>query len=116
MILTIILFICIGLNILWTWLSVKSYKNYEKSRRDYNAIVNRALRELDVCRELKDDITARYQVERMHEWFIPAPGAWVVVKTHPRGKEYCVIKAFTDEDDEFNQREAQELCDILNAK
>ena len=32
------------------------------------------------------------------------------------GREYhTFIKSFTDEDTEFNQREAEELCDILNS-
>lgn len=32
------------------------------------------------------------------------------------GREYhTFIKSFTDEDEEFNQREAEELCDILNS-
>ena len=33
------------------------------------------------------------------------------------GREYhTFIKCFTDEDTEFNQREAEELCEILNSK
>lgn len=32
------------------------------------------------------------------------------------GKEYCIIKIFTDPDQDFNRREAEELVEKLNEK
>ena len=32
------------------------------------------------------------------------------------GKEYCIIKTFTDPDQDFNRREAEELVEKLNEK
>lgn len=33
-----------------------------------------------------------------------------------RDKEYCIIKTFTDPDQDFNRREAEELVEKLNEK
>lgn len=67
-----------------------------------------------------DDVHAIYSVRRInaeddaHEY----NGTWAVCRTScVDGVMYhSCVKIFTDEDDEFNLREAEELCDKLNEK
>lgn len=67
------------------------------------------------------DPNAFYQVQRVctdHPEFDKYNDCWGVCRRiSKRGYIFCTtIKVFTDEDDEFNYREAVELCEILNAK
>lgn len=66
-----------------------------------------------------DDVRPLYTVHRIdgvdnaHEYF----GVWAVCRTSYQDGfilNSC-IKIFTDEDDDFNHREADELCEILNS-
>ena len=72
-------------------------------------------------RDANRDPNASYHVQRV-ETDLPEyrqyNGHWGVCRrTANRGFMFCTtIKVFTDEDDEFNRREAEELCEMLNAK
>lgn len=114
MVLTIILWFCIAVNLGCAWYNLRAAKRYKKQYKENMEINLSLLKEKEADTELKKSIDARYMAVRMSKWYFPAPESWCVVKIVQ--DNYCVIKAFTDEDDEFNQREAQELCDILNAK
>ena len=72
-------------------------------------------------RNANRDPNAFYCVKRV-ETDIPEyrqyNNCWGVCRlTSDRGFMFCTtIKVFTDEDDDFNLREAEELCEILNSK
>lgn len=72
-------------------------------------------------RDANLDPDAFYQVQRI-ETDLPEyrqyDGCWGVCRlTSKRGFMFrATIKAFTDEDDDFNRREAEELCEKLNAR
>ncbi len=72
-------------------------------------------------RDANMDPAAFYQVQRVatdNPEFRKYNGCWGVCRRiSKRGYMYATtIKVFTDEDDDFNRREAEELCEILNAK
>lgn len=73
------------------------------------------------CRDANRDPNAIYCVQRV-ETDLPEyrqyNNCWGVCRrTINRGFMFCTtIKVFTDEDDDFNLREAEELCEILNSK
>lgn len=70
---------------------------------------------LSSYKESENDTNPVYGVSRInkpgHELF----GCWAVYRSTLNGYR-TVIKVFTDEDDDFNKREAEELCEILNSK
>lgn len=67
-----------------------------------------------------DDLQPIYTVRRIdaeddaHEF----NGVWAVCRTSCQNGfiHNSCIKIFTDDDDDFNRREAQELCETLNSK
>lgn len=67
-----------------------------------------------------DDLRPIYTVRRIdaednaHEY----NGVWAVCRTSCQDGflHNSCIKIFTDDDDDFNRREAEELCDMLNSK
>lgn len=75
-------------------------KNYQAANADPKAIYT-------VKRVVTDDPE-----------FVKYNGKWAVCRmTCKRGYTFkTTIKVFTDEDNEFNQREAEELCEKLNEK
>ncbi len=64
-----------------------------------------------VCNSMTDDKITYYASP-----CLDSPN-WVVLRrSFVDGSEYhTFIKRFSDEDSEFNQREAEELCEILNS-
>lgn len=72
-------------------------------------------------RDANRDPNAIYCVQRV-ETDLPEyrqyNNCWGVCRrTTNRGFMFCTtIKVFTDEDDDFNLREAEELCEMLNSK
>lgn len=72
-------------------------------------------------RDANRDPNAIYFVQRV-ETDLPEHrqynNCWGVCRrTTNRGFMFCTtIKVFTDEDDDFNLREAEELCEMLNSK
>ncbi len=72
-------------------------------------------------RDANRDPNAIYCVQRV-ETDLPEyrqyNNCWGVCRrTTNRGFMFCTtIKVFTDEDDDFNLREAEELCEVLNSK
>lgn len=114
MVLNIILWFCIALNLGCAWYNLRVAKRCKKGYKENMELILSLLKEKEADKELKRSIDARYIVMRTSEMYFPAPKSWCVVKLVQ--DNYCMIKAFTDEDDDFNHREAQELCVILNAK
>lgn len=84
----------------------KTVRQFERERQ-----ISMLLRE--TCGELyklcnhADPATTRYS-------YAKSQGSCIVYKA--QDKRYCVIKTFTDPDQDFNQREAEELVDHLNEK
>lgn len=74
-----------------------------------------------LVKEMRRDPNAIYCVQRV-ETDLPEyrqyNNCWGVCRhTTNRGFMFCTtIKVFTDEDDDFNLREAEELCEMLNSK
>lgn len=72
-------------------------------------------------RDANLDPNAFYNVQRVETdrpEYRQYNGCWGVCRrTTNRGFMFCAtIKVFTDEDDDFNRREAEELCEKLNAR
>lgn len=64
-----------------------------------------------------NDCASSYSFDKLFHWEEDTLGCyWTVYRAKDiDGNKYITyIKIFTDEDDEFNQREAHELCDKLN--
>ena len=107
----IILWVCIALNL---WCAWKNYKNLSESHnqtrkaiaiaKKYDKLLENVADALEsdgatYCAEMHDNIVEVWRETNLHNMLV------------------CVlIKRFSDEDMEYNQREAQELCDKLNAK
>lgn len=81
---------------------------------------NKALKEnVSEYREAENYTTPYYTVRRIdkpgHEFF----GCWAVVRCCVVGScdlHKTCIKVFTNEDDDFNKRKADELCEKLNER
>lgn len=77
--------------------------------------------QINAYRDANRDPNAFYCVQRV-ETDLPEyrqyNNCWGVCRrTINRGFMFCTtIKVFTDEDDDFNRREAEELCEMLNSK
>lgn len=77
--------------------------------------------QINAYRDANRDPNAIYCVQRvetdLHE-YRQYNGCWGVCRrTTNRGFMFCTtIKVFTYEDDDFNLREAEELCEMLNSK
>lgn len=77
--------------------------------------------QINAYRDANHDPNAIYCVQRV-ETDLPEyrqyNNCWGVCRrTTNRGFMFCTtIKVFTDEDDDFNLREAEELCEMLNSK
>ena len=58
------------------------------------------------------------QINTDHPEFSQFNGKWCVTRrtTKPGYDFFTVIKVFADEDNDFNLREAEELCEMLNSK
>lgn len=59
-----------------------------------------------------------YSVKRIDNVECKYHGYWAVCRSSicEGGLYQTCIKVFTDEDDDFNKREAEELCEMLNSK
>lgn len=76
---------------------------------------------LDAYRKMNMTPLAFYRfgrVETSDSGYAEYNGLWGVYRVAIMGGEVfkTTLKVFTDEDDDFNRREAEELCDILNGK
>ncbi len=76
---------------------------------------------VDGYKDANMDPYAFYQVQRVATGdpeFSKYNGCWGVCRRiSKQGRVFCTtIKVFTDEDDDFNYREAEELCEMLNSK
>lgn len=82
--------------------------------------INSLKSEIRRCRMAADDVHAIYSVRRINaeDDAYEYNGTWAVCRTSSVDGviHHSCIKIFTDEDDEFNLREAEELCDKLNEK
>lgn len=77
--------------------------------------------QINAYRDANRDPKAFYCVQRVETdlpEFRQYNGRWGVCRRIvKRGFMICTtIKVFTDEDDDFNLREAEELCEMLNSK
>lgn len=65
-----------------------------------------------------NDCFALYSVKRIDNVECKYHGYWAVCRSSicEGGLYQTCIKVFTDEDDDFNKREAEELCEMLNSK
>lgn len=77
--------------------------------------------QINAYRDANIDPKASYSVQRVetdNREYREYNGCWGVCRRIAK-RGYLItttIKVFTDEDDEFNLREAEELCDMLNSK
>lgn len=77
--------------------------------------------QINAYRDMNMSPSATYHVQRVetdHPEFRHYNGRWGVCRRETnRGFIFCTtIKVFTDDDDDFNKREAEELCEMLNSK
>ncbi len=72
---------------------------------------------IESFRESENDINPVYSVRRIECSGYELFGRWAVCRTTINNGYWhaSVIKVFIDEDDEFNKREAEELCEMLNS-
>lgn len=65
-----------------------------------------------------NDCFALYSVKRIDNVECKYHGYWAVCRSSicEGGLYQTCIKVFTDEDDDFNKREAEELCEMLSSK
>lgn len=95
---------------------------YQYKKADNLLRTNRS-QHIKICayRDANRDPNATYHVQRVQTdlpEFRQYNGCWGVCRRIAnRGYMFATtIKVFTDEDDDFNHREAEELCDKLNEK
>lgn len=95
---------------------------FYRSRADIILRTSRSQQiQINAYRDANRDPNAIYCVQRvetdLHE-YRQYNGCWGVCRrTTNRGFMFCTtIKVFTDENDDFNLREAEELCEMLNSK
>ena len=95
---------------------------YYRNRADNILRTSRSQQiQINANRDANRDPNAVYCVQ-MVETDLPEfrqyNGRWGVCRRITyRGFMFCTtIKVFTDEDDDFNLREAEELCEMLNSK
>lgn len=110
----IILALFLGMAIM---LAVRLYYRSDNILRKNQALNIR----LNANRDANIDPDAVYMVQRVvtdRREYMHINGCWGVCRrTTNRGYMFATtIKVFTDEDDDFNKREAEELCEILNSK
>lgn len=77
--------------------------------------------ELNEYKNANADSNASFFVQQIntdHPEFNQFNGKWCVTRrtAKPGYDFFTVIKVFADEDDDFNHREAEELCEKLNAR
>lgn len=90
-------------------------KAHEQSRHEQqllaemtNNLANSCMRYINLCyNETKDGY-----VFKIADW----KDRCAVIKTTADGTTSCIIKEFTDPDQDFNRREAEELVEKLNEK
>ena len=73
---------------------------------------------IDRYRQADIDVSPLYAVSRMITDNPDYNNRWAVCRLSMQNGHihHTLIKAFTDEDEDFNKREADELCDKLNEK
>lgn len=113
--LSIILAFLLGVAIM---VSALHYRNFKRANRRMKELCKKVQR----YREADCDETAFYCVKRLEPYndnLNPELwGEWSVIRvtTIDGYMHHTLIKVFTDDDDDFNKREAEELCDKLNEK
>lgn len=107
--LSIILAFLLGVAVM---VSALHYRNYKRANKRMKGLLKR-------YREAACNETAIYCVKRLELYngtLNPKlRGKWAVIRVTNYIYD-TLIKVFSDDDDDFNHREAKELCDKLNEK
>lgn len=110
----IILAILLGMAIVVALFYYKRADNLLRTNRSQHI-------QISAYRDANRDPNAYYHVQRVETdlpEFRQYNGCWGICRRITnRGFMFTTtIKVFTDDDDDFNRREAEELCDMLNSK
>lgn len=83
----------------------------------YERRFDRLMYESEMRYKAEEDTEAEYCFGKMYSGY--SDRAWYVYRLSFPGENVIIrttIKVFDDDDEDFNCREAEELCEILNAK
>lgn len=105
------LFFLAALNLVLACLSGKEIYESRKARKQFDIELNELSERYNTLCEMCFSNQATYTIKELEG------GAWIVLRyVYEVSPQLVVIKIFSDEDKEYNKREAQELCDKLNEK
>lgn len=110
-ILVIAMTIVMGIAVVMLWNSDRKQARMQREVRDLEDVLQGLM-------AANNDPAAHYVVEPVFSGFILSHRTWGVYRKPSIGdkKFRTLIRVFDDVDEEFNHREAVELCEILNGQ